>query len=90
MIATAILEPAGAYVEQITEGITPFTIAGVTFRCWTMADGTFEWRSIDNRLVVGRNSGKSTCWAAVNGHERGRDFKKLRDAMAFAVGEAAS
>ncbi len=37
-----------------TEGIPLFVCEGVAFACWTLPDGSFEWRSLDGRLVVSR------------------------------------
>lgn len=32
-------------MSKPTEGIPPFVCEGVKFECWTMPDGTFEWRA---------------------------------------------
>lgn len=66
--------------------VPPFRLGGVTFHCWAIDEDHYEWRSEDGRLVVGRNVGSATCWARVNGIERGREYVSLRRAMVAAVG----
>lgn len=62
-----------------------FTLHGVTFRCQWIGDngGHYEWRA--GSLVVGRNSGASTCWARADGKHLGAHFKDLKTAMFAAV-----
>jgi hypothetical protein len=64
-----------------------FTLQGVIFRCQWIGDngGHYEWQSLDGRLVVGRNSGSSSCWARVNGRSLGGHFKDLKTAMFSAI-----
>lgn len=64
----------------------PFTVAGVTFRCWVTDGGhRYEWRSTDGRCRVGRNVGNAMCWAIADGRVLGTHFASLKLAMIAAV-----
>lgn len=61
-----------------------FTLGPVTWRCWVLDDGCYEWRSEGGRGAAGRNTGTSTCWASLDGELVIKEAPTLRDAMAAA------
>ena len=75
----------------------PFTVAGVTFRCW-IADGEpnelglptqrYEWRTDDGRCRLGRNAGNRMFWAMCDDRDLGTHFQSLM--LAMAVGARAA
>jgi hypothetical protein len=73
-------------------GVPSFKIGGVEFVCFWVGDngGHYEWRSTDGRRVVGRNVGKSTCWATCDGRTMGSHFLSLRHAMSASVAAKAA
>lgn len=64
-------------------GLPPFIIGGVTFRSYWIGDngGHYEWRSADGRRKAGRNSGRATYWATIDGRPLGSRFLELKLAM---------
>lgn len=71
--------------------VPDFAIGGLAFQCWITSDGVnelglaaerYEWRSSDDRCVVGRNTGNAMCWAMVDGRMIGSHFQSLDQAMA--------
>jgi hypothetical protein len=84
-------------MTERTSGIQPFTVAGVTFRCFIAEDGSrYVWRSVTKNdttkaepkgLAVGRIGAK--CWARAAGQIVGSDFKDIKEAMRAAAGRKA-
>ena len=64
-------------------GVAPFTICGVTFVCWVVDGGRYEWRSECGRYAVGRVG--PDCWARRDGRGAGDQHASLRAAMAAAI-----
>lgn len=63
-----------------------FKCEGVIFTRHVVDDGQrYEWQSADGKLYVGRNEGRSTCWARTNGRACGQSFLNLKLAMQAAA-----
>lgn len=64
--------------------VPPFTLAGITWRCWVTGGGQhYEWRSDDGRLTAGRSGAEF--WARADGFPCGEHHPSLREAMVAAI-----
>lgn len=66
--------------------VASIILHSVLWSCYVVDKGQrYEWRSPGGRGKAGRNVGKSTCWATLDGRSAGNDHVSLRLAMAAAV-----
>lgn len=63
-----------------------FTLYGVTFECWALADGRLEWRSTCGRFAAGRDGAEF--WAMSRGRLAGSAYASLKIAMGAAIHHA--
>lgn len=72
----------------VLSGIPDFSIGGVTFQCWTVEHGRFEWRSTCGTLTTQSICGR--CFASVDGRRLPHEFTSLRAAMLAATSRKTS
>lgn len=66
--------------------VSSIILHGVLWSCYVVENGQrYEWRSPGGRGKAGRNVGKSTHWATLDGRDVGKAHASLRLAMAAAV-----
>lgn len=69
--------------DVISPGIHPFTLNGITWNCWVVAGGAYEWRSECGRFAAFRKDGLKW-WARRDGVDGRIEYPTLIAAMAGA------